>query len=86
MGAMNGTVTDESGSPIEGAEVRTVVVGGARLECKSNAEGVWNLRGLGRGAWEIVIVKPGFASRAIRVVLNQELARTEDIKVVLKKV
>jgi len=85
MGTMNGIVYDESGSPVEGADVRTVLAGGSRIESKSDASGAWSLRGLGRGEWEVIVVKPGFMPKALRVVLNQELARTEQIKVVLKK-
>jgi hypothetical protein len=85
MGSMNGTVVDEDGKPLPDADVRTALASGGRLECKSDEKGTWNLRGVGRGEWEVMIVKPGYTPRAIRVVLNQELARTELIKVVLKK-
>jgi hypothetical protein len=86
MGRIQGTVADEGGAPIEGVDVKATLPGSAgEITAKSDAKGNWILGGMGRGDWDVVFEKPGFAPRKAKVSLQVELARVPAIAVAMKK-
>lgn len=85
MGRVVGTVIDESGAPVEGAKVRTATAGGDAIECETDAKGKWTLTGVGRGEWQVSLAKAGFTTKRLKVVIEREIERSQDIKVTLVK-
>jgi hypothetical protein len=85
MGRINGTVIDESGAPVEGAKVRTATGGGDVIECETDAKGKWTLTGVGRGEWQVSLAKSGFATKRLKIIIEREIERSQDIKVTLVK-
>lgn len=86
MGRIQGTVADEGGAPLADVAVTATLPGSAgEITGTSDAKGRWIVGGLGRGEWEVVFSKPGFAPRKAKVSLTVELARIPAIAVALKK-
>jgi hypothetical protein len=86
MGRIQGTVADESGTPLEGVAVTATLPGSAgEITGKSDAKGAWIIGGMGRGEWDVVFEKPGYAPRKAKVVLQVELAKVPAIAVAMKK-
>ena len=83
MGRVSGKVTDESGAPVEGAEV-VATMGAGRFAAKTNRKGEWALGGLGRGDWAIDVSKEGYEKRGISVGVSDS-TRIPPIPIVLKK-
>ena len=83
MGRISGKVTDESGAPVEGAQV-VATMGAGRFTAKTNKKGEWAIGGLGRGEWGVDIEKDGFEKRSISVSVA-DLTRIPPIEIVLKK-
>jgi tetratricopeptide (TPR) repeat protein len=83
MGRVSGKITDESGAPVEGAEV-VATMGGGRFAAKTNRKGEWALGGLGRGEWAIDVTKDGYEKRSISVSVSDS-TRIPPIPIVLKK-
>jgi len=85
LGRINGVVVDEEGTPLEGVQIQTKTALGAAIGAKSNAKGDWVVPGLGKGLWEVDFTKDGYRPVKAKVTLTAELARTEPIKIMLKK-
>jgi hypothetical protein len=86
MGRFGGTVTDESGAPLPGVTVKAVMAGGtAPITAASDDKGAWAVGGVGKGEWEVVFEKAGFAPRKAKVTLPVELARVPPIAMAMKK-
>jgi tetratricopeptide (TPR) repeat protein len=83
MGRVSGKITDESGAPVEGAEV-VATMGTGRFATKTNRKGEWALGGLGRGDWAIDFTKEGFEKRSISVGVSDS-TRLPPIAIILKK-
>jgi hypothetical protein len=85
IGRINGFVVDDGGAPIEGVTVRTATSGGDLIEAQTDAKGKWTLPGIGRGEWLVTALKPGFTAKRLKVVVEREIDRTQDIKITLPK-
>ncbi len=85
MGRVNGTVVDEGGAPVSGAKVSTATASGDPVACETDAKGKWTLTGIGRGEWQVSLAKAGFATKRLKVVIEREIERSQDIKVTLVK-
>ncbi len=85
MGRINGTIVDEVGEPMDGVKVRTSTLGGDLIECESDAKGRWILTGIGRGSWEVLVVKTGYGAKKLKVNVEREIDRSQDIKITLNK-
>lgn len=87
MGRFSGTITDESGAPIEGVKVvaKQTETGGVVEGTASNDKGDWSVAGIGKGTWMVEFVKPGFAARNAKVILERELDKVPAIKLALRK-
>jgi hypothetical protein len=85
LGRLNGVVVDESGAPVEGVQIQTKTALGAAIDAKTDAKGNWVVPGLGKGLWEVDFVKDGFVRVKAKVTIEQELSRTNPIKITLKK-
>ena len=83
MGRISGKITDESGAPVEGAEV-VATMGDGRFTAKTNKKGEWAIGGLGRGQWALDFTKAGFEARNISVAVS-DMTRVPPIEIVLKK-
>jgi Tfp pilus assembly protein PilF len=85
MGRLAGSVTDESGAPLEG-----VVVKAHRLESsggpevKTNKKGEWVLAGINAGRWELDFQKPGYDTRQLSASVA-ERTTNPPVTAVLKK-
>jgi hypothetical protein len=84
MGRLNGKVTDDGGSPVDGVEVK-LRQGTDVIESKTDAKGDWALAGVARGNWMVTFQKDGFPTKVVKVIVEKELMRTEPIKITLKK-
>lgn len=85
MGRINGTIVDDAGEPMEGVKVRTATLSGDLIECETDAKGKWVLTGIGRGAWEVLVVKTGYGAKKLKVNVEREIDRSQDIKITLSK-
>jgi hypothetical protein len=86
LGRIEGTVTDESGTPLTEVTVTATLPGSAgEIAAASDGKGKWLLGGMGRGDWDVVFEKAGYTPRRAKVSLQVELARVPPIAVVMKK-
>ena len=85
LGRINGLVVDDGGAPVGAVKIRTATVGGDLIECESDAKGKWTLPGIGRGDWQVTVLKAGFAPKRLRVVVEREIDRSQEIKITLAK-
>jgi len=85
MGRLTGVVVDDGGAPIDGVKLRTTTAGGDAVECETDAKGKWTLAGIGRGEWMVLVAKPGFAPKRLKVTVEREIERSQEIKVSLAK-
>jgi Carboxypeptidase regulatory-like domain len=60
-GALSGQVTDQSGAAITGANVALTPATGTPLSAQTNAQGVYQFKGVPPGAYTLNVVAPGFA-------------------------
>jgi tetratricopeptide (TPR) repeat protein len=90
-GRLLGTVTDESGAPVEGAEV-TLRPGNDPVKhesagpssTKTDKKGHWSFLGLAQGTWGVLIEKDGFVTSEGRTTVEEE-GVAKPINVKLKK-
>ena len=85
LGRLNGVVLDGSGSPVGDVTIETKTMDGVAIKATSSADGKWIVAGLGKGIWEVDFVKDGFVRVKAKVTIATELARTEPIKITMKK-
>ncbi len=85
LGRINGTVVDDAGEPMEGVKIRTMTGGGDQIECDTDAKGKWTLVGIGKGEWHVLVVKPGYGAKKLKVIVEREIDRSQDIKITLSK-
>lgn len=85
LGRINGSVTDDSGAAVEGVVIKIGFSDGSKIEGKSDAKGDWALAGLGRGEFPVSFEKAGFETKRVKVVIEKELAKTQPIKITIKK-
>jgi hypothetical protein len=85
LGRLNGVVLDASGTPVSDVTIETKTMDGVAIKATSAADGKWVVAGLGKGLWEVDFVKDGFVRVKAKVTIATELARTEPIKITLKK-
>lgn len=85
LGRIEGTVVDQSGTPLEGVSVRAPLGGGSAMDTTTDARGRWALGGIGRGEWKIEFRKAGYSPLLVKVILERELDRVKPITVTLKK-
>lgn len=71
-GRITGQVTDESGSPVEGAKVTAQSLqGNAKLEGITDKRGHFAIAGLGTGAWRITVSKQGYGDSSTEMNVTQ---------------
>jgi tetratricopeptide (TPR) repeat protein len=71
-GRVSGTVVDENGAPIDGAQVVAELrQGKTRVEGKTDKRGWFAMAGLGTGAWRVTASKSGYASSSVEVDVKQ---------------
>jgi hypothetical protein len=69
-GSITGTVTDDTGAAVAGAQVSAVDPGtGLRRTTTSNSDGNYLIAGLGAGSYDITIASPGFKTFAAKHVI-----------------
>lgn len=84
IGRLNGKVTDESGTAVDGVTIK-LRQGTDTVEGKSDPKGDWVLAGVARGNWVVTFEKAGFPTKVVKVVVEKELLRTDPIKITMKK-
>jgi hypothetical protein len=82
---ITGKVTADSGGPVAGVQIKAVFGGNKIFDTSSNDSGEWSIGGMGKGEWEIVFEKAGYAQSRAKVVLPVDLSRVPPIAVTLKK-
>ena len=85
LGRINGSIADDGGGVIADAVVKITFSDGSKIEGKSDAKGNWALAGLGRGEFPISFEKDGFEVKRVKIVIEKELAKTQPIKITMKK-
>jgi hypothetical protein len=85
LGRINGSIADDAGTPVGDAVVKISFSDGSKIEGKSDAKGNWALAGLGRGEFPVSFEKDGFEVKRVKVVIEKELAKTQPIKITMKK-
>jgi predicted Zn-dependent protease len=84
-GHMAGVVKDESGSPVEGVQVKAVKAGEKDVFTdKTNKKGEWALNGLASGQWNLDFSKDGYDTRQLTVPFS-ETSRVPPMNVAIKK-
>lgn len=68
-GAVEGTVTDDSGRPLEGALVEARNVSGAK-SATSGKDGTYRIDGLAHGQYDVKASKGGFAPKTVQVTIT----------------
>src|SRR4051812_42956940 len=67
-GALAGTVTDQNGDLVAGAEVKILnLASGREVATKTDAAGKYELKGLPAGSYQVSVRRQGFAAAARRV-------------------
>jgi hypothetical protein len=85
LGALAGSISEEGGGAIGGVLVKLPLPDGSAIEAKSDDSGKWNVNGVGKGEFTMVIYKEGFATKTVKLIVEKETMRPEPIKIVLKK-
>ena len=85
FGVVNGEVKSESGEQVAGVSVKFMLGSGEPLSALVGKDGKWRAVGVGKGQWRVLVAAPGYASRVINVLVEQETATTNSIVTVLKK-
>ena len=86
MGRIQGTVAEEGGAPLPDVSIKATLPGSSgEITGTSDAKGQWIIGGMGKGEWDVVFEKPGYAPRKAKVTLAVELARVPPIAVAMKK-
>src|SRR5687767_6942915 len=85
LGSLNGSVTSDAGEPVGGVLVKLPMPDGSAIEAKTDNSGKWNVNGVGKGEFHMVIYKEGFTTKTVKLVVEKESMRPEPIKIMLKK-
>lgn len=85
FGVVNGEVKNEGGEQLAGVSVKFILGSGEPLSALVGKDGKWRAVGVGKGQWRVVVAAPGYASRVVTVVVEQETVTTKPIVTVLKK-
>lgn len=85
LGRINGQVVDDAGTPVGDVVIRVGFTDGSKIEGKSDAKGNWAIAGLGRGEFPVSFEKGGLDTKRVKVVIEKELAKTQPIKITMKK-
>jgi hypothetical protein len=78
-GAINGTVTDQTGAVVTGAKVLLTNEAGEKLETQTNDKGAYSLTGLKPGAYTLTVTAPNFRLKTFdNIALTAGLEQTLD--------
>jgi len=84
-GRLSGTITDDSGKPLDGAVVKAQMAGsGGSTEVKTNKKGEWALNGISGGQWNLDFQKDGYETSKITATV-QEHSPNPPVTTKLKK-
>jgi hypothetical protein len=85
LGALAGTVTSEAGEPVAGVLMKLPLPDGSALEAKTDDSGKWNVNGVGKGEFHMVVYKDGYAAKTVKLIVEKETMRPEPVKIVISK-
>jgi len=86
LGVLAGTVTSEDGGePVAGVLVKVPMKDGSAVEAKTDDSGKWNMSGIGKGEFHMIVYKEGWAAKTVKLVVEKETMRPEPIKISIKK-
>lgn len=84
-GRLRGTITDDTGQPIEGAVVKAQMAGSSRsTQVKTNKKGEWALNGINGGDWNLDFEKEGYETSRVTATV-QEHSPNPPVTTKLKK-
>jgi hypothetical protein len=75
LGALAGTVTEEGGAGIAGVLVKLPLPDGSAIEAKTDDSGKWNVNGVGKGEFHMVIYTEGYATTSVKLIVEKETLR-----------
>jgi Tfp pilus assembly protein PilF len=85
QGRLRGSVTDETGKPLEGVTVKVFSVKGqSGFEVKTNAKGEWTANYIRGGGYNLDFLKPGYEPKSISVSIPEQTSNPP-VEVTLKK-
>ena len=85
LGVLAGTITEEGGGPVAGVLVKVPMKDGSAVEAKTDDSGKWNMSGIGKGEFHMIVYKEGWAAKTVKLVVEKETMRPEPIKISIKK-
>src|SRR6187200_355955 len=85
FGVVNGEVKSESGEQVAGVSVKFMLGSGEPLSALVGKDGKWRAVGVGKGQWRVLVAAPGYTSRIVTILVENETAGTDPIVTVLRK-
>src|SRR5215211_9243802 len=86
LGVLAGMITaEDGGAPVGGVLVKVPMKDGSAVEAKTDDSGKWNMSGIGKGEFHMIVYKEGWAAKTVRLVVEKETMRPEPIKISIKK-
>ena len=85
FGVIDGEVRNENKEQVAGVDVKFLPASGEPIHALVGKDGKWRAIGVGKGQWRVFVQAPGYASRIITIVVENETVGTEPIVTVLRK-
>jgi hypothetical protein len=86
LGVLAGTITaEDGGDPVPGVLIKLPLKDGSAVEAKTDDSGKWNMSGVGKGEFHMIVYKEGWAAKTVKLVIEKETMRPEPIKLTIKK-
>jgi len=85
FGVVNGEVRSESNEQVAGVTVKFMLASGEPIHALVSKDGKWRAVGVGKGQWRVLVAAPGYASRIVSVLVEQETFGTDPIVTALRK-
>ena len=85
FGVVNGEVRNENKEPVAAVDVKFLPASGEPIHALVGKDGKWRAVGVGKGQWRVFVQAPGYASRIVSILVENETAGTDPIVTVLRK-
>ena len=82
-GQLSGTVTDQQGAVVPGAQVRVTLESGGTMTARSDSSGYWLVSGLPSGNLKISVASPGFKTAVGKVQYDSNQPKRFDWRLVV---
>ena len=85
FGVVNGEVRNENKEPVAVVDVKFLPASGEPIRALVGKDGKWRAIGVGKGQWRVFVQAPGYTSRIVTILVENETAGTDPIVTVLRK-